>query len=438
MKLSLNLPNLAPIVRKNIYAIIAIAIFTFAYIVDSLTEYCYLENNNQDSYTSIITWFVTYAHYACLILLIIIAEFKSSKITHILSSAVLAAFCLFLCFGRNIDLSYTYYWVSYLILTILLICSIPRKENLSFYTNAYNKIKNITISYVIGYIVMGILSLLFLFITFILDINTLRLISYVTFPLCIFALAPFLFLVLNERSANQSIEENYLLSVVKYVFLPAVAIASIAPYIFVIKIIILGALPEGEIAYTLTIFMVFAFIAQGLATLVKDSRLAPYFKYIHFTLIVPFVLIIISLNNRVGHYGLTESRIMLYLLLTFMALLIIQSIIAKSSNRYLMCWIAITLLALSTYFPYISAKDIANRSQLNILTENLNKINVSTTDSIDWADIFDSNDSITIASIRSAEKYLDDSILIQNSLIFKDNYYSAKEKKLSPDSNIIK
>ncbi len=181
----------------------------------------------------------------------------------------------------------------------------------------------------------------------------------------IFIIAPMTFCALSN-SHSESIKSEtspFLRNVARFIVTPALIIYTIILYAYAAKVFISGTLPEGGVAWMIIGFYaaaLFGYITHLWAPFKGYNWFYRYFSYISIPLLVLFWW---GVCYRIGAYSFTESRVYLVIAGTIITL---TSVLLATRRRDSLCITAcITMVALAvfSFIPYISAKDLGLKAQ---------------------------------------------------------------------------
>lgn len=167
----------------------------------------------------------------------------------------------------------------------------------------------------------------------------------------------------QHRPANQFQSSKVFNILLNFILSPAVIIYTVILYVYFAKIAIVWELPKGNVAYMVFSFILSVVIGQACQPLLKDRFYSWFYNYFSFISFPPLILFWIGVCYRVNEYGFTEERIYL-VLLGLLATLCMLLFLHKMMGRYLyVAFSAITLLAVFTFIPGITARQLGVQSQ---------------------------------------------------------------------------
>lgn len=157
----------------------------------------------------------------------------------------------------------------------------------------------------------------------------------------------------------------FIKSVVKFVLMPLVGIASAIIYLYILKIFITGEIPSNVIFRICAFLFVFAFPIWNMYEVIgKNKKIPKIFAYAY----LPFLLLeIYSLGIRIASLGLTPLRYfgIFFFILQTIALVLSCFWDKNKLPKFVLC--SAILVALYTMTPYTPSK-ISSENQLARLT----------------------------------------------------------------------
>jgi hypothetical protein len=182
---------------------------------------------------------------------------------------------------------------------------------------------------------------------------------------CFIILAPVTFLYLHAGFENR---DEFRVSkifefIINYILTPALIIYTVILYLYIAKITITWSLPKGNLAYMVFAFIISAIVIKAIIPLLSKRLFSGFFNSFSLIAIPPLVLFWIGAIYRIKQYGYTEERVYLLVCGAIMTFTVILFLTKKYDKYLFVGYISIVLLALSSYIPPISAKNIGIRSQ---------------------------------------------------------------------------
>ena len=182
---------------------------------------------------------------------------------------------------------------------------------------------------------------------------------------CYIIIAPVIFLYLHSGFDDK--EEFHVSKIfefiINYILTPALIIYTVILYLYIAKITITWSLPKGNLAYMVFAFIISAIVIKASILILNKRPFIKFFNSFSLIAIPPLVLFWIGAIHRVNQYGYTEERVYLLVCGAIMTLTVFL-FLSKKYDKYLFVgYITIILLALFSYIPPISAKNIGLKSQ---------------------------------------------------------------------------
>ena len=176
---------------------------------------------------------------------------------------------------------------------------------------------------------------------------------------------PLLFLMFNQErnvEAGSGLERLFT-ALLNYVLSPALLAYAVILYLYLVKIVVLWSLPKGGVALIVTYFVAALFVLKGCQPFLQKRYYDWLYCRASWVALPVMVLYWVGAFYRIHQYGYTEARVYLVavgVVLTGTALLFCS----RQTGRYrYAAWLAIVALAVVTYIPGFTAKDIERISQ---------------------------------------------------------------------------
>ena len=151
---------------------------------------------------------------------------------------------------------------------------------------------------------------------------------------------------------------------VNYIFTPALIIYTVILYIYIVKILFNWELPQGGVAYMVSIFCTLALICMLIRQALEKTTFNWFYKYFPAIAIPPVILLWTGICRRVSEYGVTTERAYL-IIITILITAFIAMIAFRKTRRFQIMTIVLGIvLAVFTLIPGITAKDFGIRSQM--------------------------------------------------------------------------
>lgn len=259
------------------------------------------------------------------------------------------------------------YLVTLVVIQLVYLASCWKKSNELFIQFAIRYVRSVLCAWMLSTIAWALFISIYLSIRYIFEIwatEESRLLTYAA-AIAYLGLFPLLFLLFSQDSKEKEWGNNRLFDVLlNYVLSPALLIYAVILYLYFIKIVVLGSLPKGAVAYIVVSFTSATFILKGCQILLTRRYYDWFYKQASLVVLPALVMYWVGTCYRIYEYGFTEPRV--YLVVVGLILTIIMGLFFfKRSGHYLYAAsVAIVLLSVVTYIPGMTAKDIEIASQL--------------------------------------------------------------------------
>jgi len=260
----------------------------------------------------------------------------------------------------------TGYAYSLLIAAIAVISCGWFKDNFRFAENAVRYVLDFLSGVLISYALCLAVIAIYASIAYIFNVKWMNDFEFYSYALSFtgFVSLPVAFLSFEQhRTANQFQSSKVFNVLFNFILSPAVIIYTVILYVYFAKIVIVWELPKGNVTYMVFSFILSVVIGQACQPLLKDRIYSWFYNYFSFISFPPLILFWIGICYRVNEYGFTEERIYL-VLLGLLATLCMLLFLHKMMGRYLyVAFSAIALLAVFTFIPGITARQLGVQSQ---------------------------------------------------------------------------
>ena len=175
---------------------------------------------------------------------------------------------------------------------------------------------------------------------------------------------PLVFLTFNRKSEPAEPESSKLLdTLLNWVLSPAVLAYTVLLYLYFAKIVATWSLPRGGIAYLVFGFTLIAVAAQAGQTLLNKRYYDWFYNRFSLISLPALAMFWVGVGCRWSDYGLTENRV--YLIACGLIMTACMGLfLSRRTGRYLYVTLtAIVILALFTYIPGLTPRDIERWSQ---------------------------------------------------------------------------
>lgn len=215
-------------------------------------------------------------------------------------------------------------------------------------------------------VLCGVISAIFCSIIYIFGLHENYTVLERLLEFVLFVVMPSTFLL----SADELSKKEYTLTkfadvLCNYILGSALIVYTAILYVYMVKIVVTATLPLGGLAALITAFYVVAFVWMLLQQRLDNKYyrwLHKWFGYISLPLLIMFF---VGLLYRIGEYGFTEGRV--YMLAAGIVMVIgsLVLIFVKRNRFNVIFYSAVALIVITTYVPYVTAKDFGVRSQTN-------------------------------------------------------------------------
>lgn len=255
--------------------------------------------------------------------------------------------------------------IAYILALILLVIGDCPLDNGSYGRNILNIALKVALGFVIGALLMGIVSAIIASVNFLFDLHLRD--EWFSYPNAFIALVviPLLCCWSVSRPSVETRGSKLLQIAVDYILSPALVIYALILYAYIARILFRWELPDGGVAYMVLSFTAIALLCHLFRLQIEKRHFEWFYKALPVILIPPLVLLWTGVLRRIGEYGFTEPRFYLLLLTILVTVFVAMLAWKRTRNFQLMTLILAAVAILFTYIPGIRAKDFEKRSQLN-------------------------------------------------------------------------
>lgn len=236
-----------------------------------------------------------------------------------------------------------------------------------------------------AFIALGIATILFILLSLInLTLDTLfkfkaasSLWGYFS-SICYIVLAPMLF-ISTESQEEQPKVIRLVEVIVNYVFTPVLLVYNLILYVYLVTILVNWDLPKGSVSTMVMVFTIVAIAIRLVRPLLAKQPLKWYFRWFALFALPLVALFWVAVGYRIGQYGITVDRCILFVSGALMTLYLVGSIFF-STSRFNYAFTAILVLCgvvLAVGGP-LSARQIALHSQTAIVREKAQALGILT------------------------------------------------------------
>lgn len=259
----------------------------------------------------------------------------------------------------------TGYCVIVFLIGIMKVIKNSKLEIHEYRTQIFQNLFNTGIIYLI--LNIGLSIIIAIFIILLLDnADSLDLLMRLQIALAGFFLAPACLTAITNSKNNVS---KFIESIIVFVLLPLIILATIIIYLYMAKIFITKEIPSNSIFRILAGLFVAAFPIWTMAYSFKEkNKIIKKFCTIMPIAFIPFIgLQIYSMGVRCIENGLTPARYLGIMLIVFESIAILLTL--YRSRKYLIHTIStgITIVAIATLLPVVNMNTLSNISQANRL-----------------------------------------------------------------------
>lgn len=158
----------------------------------------------------------------------------------------------------------------------------------------------------------------------------------------------------------------------------------------------------------ITAFYIYAFLWLMFQEKIDNKYYRWFYRFFGYISLPVIVMFFIGLIYRINEYGFTESRVYMTVAGIEMLTGSLVLIIARKNRFKIILYTAAALIVLSTYIPYISAKDIGMRCQTERLVSLAQKAGAydESTGKLVYLEAVDEDHADAYEQMTSAYKYL--------------------------------
>lgn len=270
----------------------------------------------------------------------------------------------------NLQLDDMAYWVSLILSQLWVIYGRREFENDTFVGNGVNYLCDMACALCLGVVCMLLSMAIYHSCTYIFDISTLNTKSYIYISLTSYLIAtPVFFLAFNVKRVAEPAINQFFSFLVNFILSPALLIYIAILYLYFVKILVIWSLPKGGVAYMVTTFIILVFLVRAVQPMLKKRYYDWFYNYFSWWVLPALMMLWVGVSYRVWEYGLTEKRCYLLLTTVTLTFAVVMSFRREKVSYAVLGGISGVLLALFTYIPGISAKDIGVASQMHYLKQ---------------------------------------------------------------------
>jgi len=411
--------------RFPVEALICLTYFVFYAFVDPRNNFLdALEANPNDSAIHLPILF-----FPVLLVSFCIHRFalKSSRNKTIWYELYVASYLLVwatLLIPRNIithswGLPSTWIYVCFVIAFVFLFAGDRIMDNKPFAVYTSNTAVKFVFTYIIGYLVLGILELIIVSLDLLLLKSNSSRLYLIPMHLVTYIVIPMMCLNFFSEQDSELKLKRFVNTCVNYIFTPALIVYAIILYIYIFKILINWELPQGGVAYMVGTFCTLALLCMLVRPALEKKTFNWFYRFFPAIAIPPIILLWIGITRRLSEYGVTTVRAYLVIFAILLTVFIAMTAFRKTRKAQWMVIMLGVVLAVFTFIPGITAKDFGIRSQMARLDKMLPEILVD-------------NQFPSSINYEELEK---DKAFAENYIKAKDTYDYLKENMDNKDFN---
>lgn len=359
--------------RFPVEALICLTYFVFYAFVDPRNNFLdALEANPNDSAIHLPILF-----FPVLLVSFCIHRFalKSSRNKTIWYELYVASYLLVwatLLIPRNIithswGLPSTWIYVCFVIAFVFLFAGDRIMDNKPFAVYTSNTAVKFVFTYIIGYLVLGMLELIIVSLDFLLLKSNSSRLYLIPMHLVTYIVIPMMCLHFFSEQDGELKLKRFVNTCVNYIFTPALIVYAIILYIYIFKILINWELPQGGVAYMVGTFCTLALLCMLVRPALEKKTFNWFYRFFPAIAIPPIILLWIGITRRLSEYGVTTVRAYLVIFAILLTVFIAMTAFRKTRKAQWMVIMLGVVLAVFTFIPGITAKDFGLRSQMSRL-----------------------------------------------------------------------
>ena len=359
--------------RFPVEALICLTYFVFYAFVDPRNNFLdALEANPNDSAIHLPILF-----FPVLLVSFCIHRFalKSSRNKTIWYELYVASYLLVwatLLIPRNIithswGLPSTWIYVCFVIAFVFLFAGDRIMDNKPFAVYTSNTAVKFVFTYIIGYLVLGMLELIIVSLDLLLLKSNSSRLYLIPMHLVTYIVIPMMCLHFFSEQDSDLKLKRFVNTCVNYIFTPALIVYAIILYIYIFKILINWELPQGGVAYMVGTFCTLALLCMLVRPTLEKKTFNWFYRFFPAIAIPPIILLWIGITRRLSEYGVTTVRAYLVIFAILLTVFIAMTAFRKTRKAQWMVIMLGVVLAVFTFIPGITAKDFGLRSQMSRL-----------------------------------------------------------------------
>ena len=268
------------------------------------------------------------------------------------------------------------FWALALTMFICLLANGWHKNNRTFVARLLKMVVNLAWSLLITGISIALLLSIIFSVDYLFKLNfRMEEIALRVYFFSLFALIPLFFLVFEEKDFEREAGLTGFSEVILNLILsPTLMIYSVIIYLYALRILILGELPQGQITFIVLPYLLFGLSCSALRLLLTQPKWQRFYRTFAWIALLPLVLLWFGVYTRLSSYGLTETRIYLLVVTTLTTLFVGLSLF-KTTTQYRI-FIASMLTAIVLFGFVFNPQQIALESQQARFEQQLQALNL--------------------------------------------------------------
>lgn len=256
----------------------------------------------------------------------------------------------------------------------------PAWEGQRFSERFYRMLRSMAVALGIATILFVLLSLINLTLDILFKFKAASSLWEYFSSICYIVIAPILF-ISSESQEEQPKVIRLVEVIVNYVLTPVLLVYNLILYVYLVTILVNWDLPKGSVSTMVLVFTIVAISIRLVRPLLTKQPLKWYFRWFALFALPLVVLFWVAVGYRIGQYGITVDRCILFASGALMTLYLVGSVFF-SSSRFNYAFTAILVLCgvmLAVGGP-LSARQISLRSQTAIVREKAQALGILTSE----------------------------------------------------------
>lgn len=268
---------------------------------------------------------------------------------------------------HNWGLPATWIYVCFVIAFVFLFAGDRIMDNKPFAVYTSNTAVKFVFTYIIGYLVLGMLELIIVSLDLLLLKSNSSRLYLIPMHLVTYIVIPMMCLHFFSEQDSELKLKRFVNTCVNYIFTPALIVYAIILYIYIFKILINWELPQGGVAYMVGTFCTLTLLCMLVRPALEKKTFNWFYRFFPAIAIPPIILLWIGITRRLSEYGVTTVRAYLVIFAILLTVFIAMTAFRKTRKAQWMVIMLGVVLAVFTFIPGITAKDFGLRSQMSRL-----------------------------------------------------------------------